>query len=124
MLPDIDVIGFAPHRGITHSLLFAVLAGIAAAFLFFPNLQSRRARIQVMLILVVALLSHSLLDGFSAYSRDIAYFAPFSSQRFRFAWTPLGSTSLAGQLLQEALVLFIPAVALARLGLRHRRASA
>lgn len=125
-LPDIDVLGFAPHRGITHSFLFAALAAIAAAFVLFPQTRTARTRFQLVLILGIALLSHSLLDGFSSYSRGIAYLAPFSQVRFRFVWTPLGypSGDLGRQLLQEALVVFFPAVVLSWLGLKRRRRAA
>lgn len=122
-LPDIDVIGFAPHRGITHSLSFAALAALIATLLIFPRGPARGTRLRIALILFVALLSHSCLDALSRYSLGIEFFAPFSEQRFRFVWTPLGRPGghLVGQFVQEALVVFLPAVALAWLGLRVRR---
>jgi len=122
-LPDIDVIGFTAHRGITHSLTFALVVAMLATFLLFPQAQTRRTRVQIALTLLVALLSHSCLDALSQYSWGIEFFAPFSQQRFRFVWTPLGRPNgeLASQLVQEALVVFLPAVVLAWLGLRRRR---
>lgn len=125
-LPDIDVLGFAPHRGITHSLVFAVLVAVVAAFALFRQIKSSRTRAQLVLILGVALLSHSFLDALSTYSYGIAFLAPFSQARFRFLWTPLGNPrgDLASQLLQEALVVFFPAVVLAWLGLKRRRRAA
>ena len=121
-LPDIDVLGFAPHRGITHSLAFALVAAVVAASALFPRVHPPGTRARIAVILGVALLSHSCLDALSTYSSGIAFLAPFSTQRFRFLWTPLGSASgLAGQLIQEALVLFLPAVILAWLGLKVRR---
>jgi len=125
-LPDIDVIGFTAHRGITHSLTFAVVAAAAAAFLLFPQSLARRTRIQIALTLLVALLSHSCLDALSQYSWGVEFLAPFSQQRFRFVWTPLGRPNgqLVGQFVQEGLVVFLPAVVLAWLGLRRRGAPA
>lgn len=121
-LPDIDVLGFVPHRSITHSLAFAVVAGVLAAVLVFRD-QSARTRRQLMLICVIALLSHSLLDGLTTYSMGVEYLAPFSQVRYRFLWTPLGRPDgeLLNELVLEALVVFLPAAVLAWLGVRRRR---
>jgi len=103
-LPDIDYFGWpVAHRAITHSLAFAVVGAVAATFIF-------------------ALLSHGCLDALSTYSFGIEFFAPFSQQRFRFPWTPLGDPTgeLAGQLVQEAIVVLLPAVVLAWLAFRVR----
>jgi inner membrane protein len=120
-LPDIDVLAsplFA-HRGITHSLLFAFTAAALATILFFRG----RDR-WIFVVLSVALLSHSLLDACSSYSVGLAFFAPFSNQRYRFVWTPLGDPAgrLSHQLLQEGLVVLLPALVAIWLGLRIRRA--
>ena len=108
------------HRGITHSLVFAVGGAVVATALLF---RAHESRMRVALVLGLAFLSHSLLDGLSSYSSGIAYFAPFSSQRFRLWWTPLGDPEgqLAGQLIQEAFVVFLPAFVLGWLALRVRR---
>jgi len=67
-------------------------------------------------ILGLALLSHACLDALSTYSLGVEFFAPFSQQRFPVLWTPLGvaSGSLVGQLVQEAIVVLLPALALGR----------
>ena len=120
-LPDIDALGWplhlAPaslfaHRGITHSICFALIAAPFAAAACFRGAEWLGRRVRIAGILAVALLSHAFLDGFTSYSSSIAYLAPFSPQRFRFAWTPLGSPGggLGGQLLQEAMVVFLPAL--------------
>jgi inner membrane protein len=120
-LPDIDILAspLIAHRGITHSLLFALTAAALATVLFF------RARGRwIFVVLSVALLSHSILDAFSSYSVGLAFFAPFSDQRYRFLWTPLGDPAgrLSHQLLQEGLVVLLPALVAIWLGLRIRRA--
>lgn len=122
-LPDIDVIGFAPHRGITHSLTFAVVAAMVATVVLFPEARTRRTRLQLMLTLGIALLSHGVLDALTTYSLGIEFFAPFSQERFRFPWTPLGRPNgqLLNELVLESLVLFLPAVVLAWLGVKRRR---
>jgi inner membrane protein len=132
-LPDIDVISWPlhisnaslfAHRAITHSIAFALLGTLLATRLFFggPDWAPSRARIGV--ILGLALLSHACLDALTTYSVGVEFFAPFSQQRFRFLWTPLGGPNgqgtLAAQLLQEAVVVSLPAVVLGWLGFRLR----
>jgi membrane-bound metal-dependent hydrolase YbcI (DUF457 family) len=125
-LPDIDVIGFTAHRGITHSIAFAIVAAVLVSLAVFPETGTPRARVRLALILGIALLSHSMLDGLTTYSLGIEFLAPFSQQRYRFFWTPLGRPDgqLLNELLLEALVVFLPAVLLGWLGLRRRRRAA
>jgi inner membrane protein len=123
VLPDIDYYGWPlAHRSLTHSLAFAIAAAAAATFIFFRSPQWSRQRARVAVSLAVAALSHGFLDALSSYSYGVGFFAPFTQQRYRFPWTPLGSStgSLAGQLLQEAFVLFLPAVLLAWLAFKVR----
>jgi inner membrane protein len=122
-LPDIDYLGWpVAHRGITHSIAFALIGALAATIIFFRSSDWRQSRARIALILALAFLSHGLLDGLSTYSYGIAYLAPFSTQRFRLWWTPLGDPEgrLVGQLVQEALVVLLPAIVLSWLGLRFR----
>ena len=79
-------------------------------------------RARIALILGLALLSHACLDALSTYSYGVGFLAPFSHERYRFWWTPLGEPtgSLAGQLMQEAIVVLLPAVLLAWLGFKFR----
>lgn len=130
-LPDIDVLGslfhvspaspFA-HRAVTHSLVFALVAAVVAASLLFRAREWAQSRFKIGLILALALLSHGCLDALSTYSGGVEFFAPFSPQRFRFAWTPLGNPSwgIGGQLAQEAVLVLLPALCVGWLGLRFR----
>lgn len=122
-LPDIDVMGWPlhlsttslfAHRAITHSIAFALVIAALVAW------TQRRTRL--FPVFVLALLSHSILDALSTYSLGLAFFAPFTMQRYRFQWTPLGNPSgeLAGQLVQEAVVVLLPALVIAWLGMRRR----
>jgi len=127
VLPDIDYFGWpVAHRSLTHSLAFAIAAAAAATFIFFHDPQWSRQRARIALALGLAALSHGFLDALSSYSYGVAFFAPFSQQRYRFPSTPLGTPagSLAGQLVQEALVLFLPAVLLAWLAFKAPARSA
>jgi len=123
VLPDIDYFGWPlAHRSLTHSLAFAIAAAAAATFSFFRGPEWSRQRARVAVALGFAALSHGFLDALSSYSYGVGFFVPFSQQRYRFPWTPLGNPtgSLAGQLVQEALVVFLPAVLLAWLAFRVR----
>lgn len=124
-LPDIDVIGWPlhlsdaslfSHRAITHSLAFALVTAAVVSW------TERRTRL--FYVFGLALLSHGFLDALSTYSLGVAFLAPFTMQRFRFLWTPLGSPTggLAGQLLQEAVVVLLPAILIAWLGRKRRGA--
>ena len=126
-VPDIDVL-WSPlqladtspfaHRAITHSLVFALVAAVVVTAVFF-----RRER-RTGFVLLLALLSHSCLDALSNYSLGVAFFEPFSAQRFRFPWTPLGRPNgeVVSQLILESLVLLAPAILLAWHRLRTRNA--
>jgi inner membrane protein len=131
-LPDIDVI-WSPlnlaensplaHRALTHSLVFALGAAVLIALIFFSNEPWRRQRGRIAVVLGLALLSHGFLDALSHYSLGVGFFVPFSAQRFRFPWTPLGAPSggaLVAQLLQEAIVVLLPAILIAWLGFKIR----
>lgn len=122
-LPDIDAIGWPlhlsdaslfAHRAITHSLAFALVTAAVVAW------AQRDTRL--LSVFGLALLSHSCLDALSTYSLGVAFFAPFTMQRFRFLWTPLGNPTgaLAGQLVQEAVVVLLPAIVIAWLGISAR----
>jgi len=118
--PDLDLIGWpfgvpfeAPlgHRGLTHSIPFAVLTGITAAGVFLRMLPTRdRAIAGVILILATA--THSVLDALTTYSpTGPAFWAPFSNARYRFLWTPLtGEGGFRTSFGQEALYVCLPAL--------------
>ncbi len=92
MLPDLDVIGLRlgiayandmGHRGITHSLLFALILGLVAAYLA-PRL---RARPPVAgLFVAVACASHGLLDMCTNGGLGIAFLWPLSHERYFLPW--------------------------------------
>lgn len=88
VLPDLDVIAFHlglpyvhdfGHRGMSHSLLFAVLIALlgAAAFHFF-----RASLARTFSFLFLATASHGILDAFTTGGMGIAFFWPFSATRY------------------------------------------
>jgi len=140
VLPDADVIGFwagVPyghlfgHRGFSHSLSFALLAGaIAAAF-------ARRfhARRDVAFAFVfVCTASHGVLDAMTSGGLGIAFFSPFSNHRYFFPWrvlevAPLGVAAFFSEwglrvVASELLWIWVPCGVLAYGGAAVRRAGA
>lgn len=95
VLPDADVVGFAfgvhygsmfGHRGITHSLAFAMLLACAVVFLFFRD-SANRSGLVAYFFLVTA--SHGALDALTNGGLGVAFFAPFSGARYFFPFRPV-----------------------------------
>ena len=77
------------HRGLTHSLSFALAAGVLAAWLATRSGALSAVRGRVALYFVVAMVSHGLLDALTNGGQGIAFFAPFSNERYFFPFRPL-----------------------------------
>lgn len=95
VLPDLDVAGFAfgiryaealGHRGLSHSLVFA-LAVAVVAFLAAPLLNARRGI--AFLAALFAVLSHIALDAATTGGLGVAFFWPFSDTRYFLPWRPI-----------------------------------
>jgi inner membrane protein len=136
-LPDIDALGrpfgnltyesaFGGHRGFTHSVLFAFLAGAIATWMLRRNVASRSAGVRLWLTLTLAIASHGLLDALSTIGNGVAFWAPFSWTHYEFIWQPLGEigsgqrgpTRLLAMVANELLWVGLPSlivVAVARL---------
>lgn len=134
VVPDLDLIGWplgippsAPlgHRGLSHSIAFAVLLGGIAALAFLSDV-TRRERAAAAAALILATATHSVLDAMTTYSpTGPAFWAPFSNNRYRFQWMPLtGSGGLETDFGQEALYVCLPALVLILLIEWWRRATA
>ena len=96
MVPDLDVIAFVfridyqsmfGHRGITHSLAFAILAGLVVPALFFTAVEVSRWKLTAYFAAVT--FSHPLLDMLTNGGLGVALLAPFSNERFFFPWRPI-----------------------------------
>ncbi|WP_447970638.1 metal-dependent hydrolase [Nitrospira sp. M1] len=99
ILPDLDVLAFTigisyehvlGHRGLTHSLSFAVVLGIGVVRFGFSHLglSSRHAWMLVAHFSIVTA-SHGFLDALTDGGLGVAFFAPFDNARYFFPWTPV-----------------------------------
>ena len=95
VLPDLDVIGFFAgvpygslfgHRGITHSLSFALLLA-GCALTFAKPLQAGKGWAFAFVFLSTA--SHGVLDALTDGGLGVAFLSPFSNQRFFLPWRPI-----------------------------------
>ena len=95
VLPDVDVIGFrlgiaygniAGHRGLSHSLLFALMLGAVGALLA-PLLHTERKN--AFLIGLFAGASHILSDAMTDGGLGVAAFWPVDQQRYFLVWRPV-----------------------------------
>jgi inner membrane protein len=136
-IADLDVVGFSlgigydnmfGHRGLTHSVAFAVALGAWVTFTVFRDSESGHGLTFIFLFL--SIVSHPLLDMLTNGGLGIALWAPFSSQRFFFPWRPiqvspigLGFFSESGMrvLLSEFSWVWLPAAAVFVTGTMIRR---
>ena len=138
-LPDVDVLAFTAgipyshpfgHRGFTHSFAFAALAAAAIVALMFRDGEWRRMRIALWLFFFAAVASHGLLDAMTSGGLGIAFFAPFSSTRYFFAWRPILVSPIGVQrffssrgvavMLSEIRWVWVPSAVIAALGSYRR----
>jgi len=99
VVPDVDVVGFAfgirygdmlGHRGLTHSLAFAlVLAFVVVALAFKDVPRWSRGWWTLVAYFFVVTASHGVLDALTNGGLGVAFFAPFSNARYFFPWRPI-----------------------------------
>lgn len=138
-MPDVDIgfvwmgaryRGMFGHRGITHSVAFAVAASAALLFFLFRNdPPDFRARAGAALLL--AGLSHGFLDASMASGVGVAVLAPFSATRYHSLFRPIRVTPPTGNpwldpggirvTNSEIAWLWIPSLAVIFAALRLRR---
>lgn len=126
MLPDLDVIGFRlghgyasdwGHRGMTHSLLFALLASGLIALIW-----ARARSPGGWLFLFAALVSHPLLDLLTDGGQGVMLLWPLDETRWFGPWqpirvSPIGLRFFTARGLEtvrsELLLLWLPACLIA-----------
>ncbi len=142
VLPDLDVIAFGfgipyrsvwGHRGFTHSLLFAVLAGCCIALCGFREeefAEMKRGRRSLAVFFILAIASHLLLDSLTNGGLGVAAFAPFENARYFAPFRPIRVSPIGADffsfyglqvLASEIVWVWMPALALVLLARLYRR---
>lgn len=99
VVPDADVIGFKfgiayeslfGHRGFTHSIVFALLLALAVVVLFFKDAAVNSKRFYLLVFFFFCCtVSHPILDAMTTGGLGVAFFSPFSNERFFFSFRPI-----------------------------------
>jgi len=141
-LPDIDAVGrpfgnldlesvFGGHRGITHSLAFAIMLGAVVSSTLGRGAPSRHSFVRLWIALALATASHGVLDMLSIIGDGVALWAPFSWTHYEFRWQPLGEIGsgprgparLPALVGNEVLWVGLPALVIVAIARLARRAS-
>jgi len=102
--PDLDVLwlrlgvsreSLLGHRGLTHSLPFALTISTLLVLTLYRRGAGVLARNQVWSFLFLAMALHGILDAFTNGGPGIAFFAPFSLKRYFFPIRPLEVSPLS-----------------------------
>lgn len=127
-LPDADALGFwlgipyehlLGHRGLTHSVLFAVMWGIVLSFLWERKKNHTLwYKMRIGIIITLCTLSHPLLDAMTTGGLGVALCAPFDNERIFFdirpiAVSPIGIKEFFGKwglrvIKSEMLYVWLP----------------
>ena len=112
VLLDLDAIGrpfgwgdvewLGGHRGLTHSLFFAVALAAVLTFSSKWLTSGEHVRWRVFVFLAGAMAAHGALDMFTDDHPAVAVLAPFSWQRFEAPWEPFQP------LWAEVLIVWLP----------------
>ena len=99
VLPDVDVLGLVMgipydhmlgHRGITHSVVFAIMVGIVMPRVLTSGFSCSTYRYSALAVYFsLVTLSHGVLDALTDGGLGIAFFAPFDATRYFFPWRPI-----------------------------------
>ena len=90
IMPDIDVLAFKygiqyedlwGHRGMTHSIFFALLWSILLLLIFHSKSNDKW---KLFGFYFLATVSHSVLDALTTGGAGVAFFAPFDTERYFF----------------------------------------
>jgi len=142
VLPDLDTVGFRfgipyghvlGHRGLTHSLSFAVVLAVIAAAL---HRRLNTGPAQAFLFVLLSTASHGILDALTAGGLGVAFLSPFSNQRYFLPWRPIAVSPIGVSrffsewgfrvIRSELQWVWAPSIGLGLIGLalRHRRGAA
>jgi len=104
IMPDLDVIAFHfgiaygdlwGHRGITHSLFFALIWSLILWLVMLRTADYRHCKflsktsLTAILILFISTSSHGFLDAMTNGGLGVAFFSPFDTTRYFLPWQPI-----------------------------------
>ena len=133
IVPDLDVYlghfwSAIGHRGVTHTLAFALIGGACAALIATALRTSRRT---AFAFIFAATLSHPLLDMCTNGGSGIPLLWPLTHERYSMPWAPIEVSPLGiarffsergvEVLVSEAVWIWLPAVAIAAILWAARR---
>lgn len=110
MAPDVDVLGSRfgirygdlwGHRGLTHSLVFAMVFSLLGLIAGIPLVVGMGRRLLLWLCLFVATASHGLLDAFTDGGLGVAFFSPFDTTRYFFPFRPIAVSPIGVRFFSE-----------------------
>jgi inner membrane protein len=136
VLPDVDAVGYRAgipyesllgHRGLTHSLAFALLVAVLCSA-FAGRLGAPWW--VVLGVVFASTASHGFLDAMTTGGLGVAFFSPFSNHRYFLPWQVIQVAPLGiGQFLSprgltvlksELIWVWLPCTLLALLGMGAR----
>jgi inner membrane protein len=140
VIPDADVVAFKlgipygnafGHRGFSHSIFFALLISIIVVLVFYRKLpRFTKSWWSLLLLFFLTSVSHSILDAMTNGGLGVAFFAPFSNQRYFFSFKPIVVAPLSISrffssgyrvILSEIIWVWIPCVLIASVFVNIRR---
>ncbi|MFN0119498.1 MAG: metal-dependent hydrolase [Blastocatellia bacterium] len=98
MIPDADVISFTfgvpyrhvlGHRGISHSIAFALLTALLVTLICFREREAQCPRVALAGFFFLATISHSFLDAMTNGGPGPAVLAPLDNTRYFLPWRPI-----------------------------------
>ena len=98
VVPDADAIGYFMHvdygsawghRGMTHSILFAMFLAGLLAWLLTRDTRLKQRFVWLCAYLSICGISHGVLDAMTTGGLGVAFLAPFDSARYFFPWRPI-----------------------------------
>jgi inner membrane protein len=134
IVPDADALAFRfgipyehmfGHRGFTHSIAFAACLAAIATWAVARRVADVPVR-RLAAALFLAIVSHGILDALTNGGLGVAFFAPFSGERYFLPWRPILVSPISIRrfftdrgwsiLASELEVVWIPAAALWTVG--------
>lgn len=123
VLPDVDAIGrtfygaagdvqaLGGHRGLTHSITFAVLLGLVVSSVTLVDRRFRGYRARLALFIAATTALHGVLDAFTsigALTSPVQFFSPFSTRGYTAPIHPIRGP------FSELLLCLLPLVGITR----------